>query len=398
MYLAAKKLCRQFSALMRKHRAVALLLAFTLLIIELICRLVFPLPEEDSFNRINYSALLQSPSQARPRHLANASFVWSSSPDGATFRHDLNLYGFRDRTWSLRPRAGSRRVMFVGDSFVEGFMAEGTETIPAGFDHAAKSAGRPFEYMNLGVGAAQPQDYCNLIRDAVPLFRPDDLVVVFYANDFPSPDFESSWLTPDFTANYPNPWMPRLFAVIGRMFSHQSVPLCFHHSAFSFVAPVPDPRNPWSSRETAETYKRFVSPKIAAAMQNGTFNPYAVNLLALDRTHLSTEVDMVPLLKALSDFSARHSCKLSVVYVPSANQVSDAYLPYRSEYAEDKHPASLMDERYQLHARLLKAPCAQLGIPFLDMTPQLREQESAGRRLYWNYDPHMKGSGYLMLG
>jgi hypothetical protein len=78
--------------------------------------------------------------------------------------------------------------------------------------------------------------------------------------------------------------------------------------------------------------------------------------------------------------------------------VSDAYLPFRSEYSENKHPESLMGERHQLHARLLKSACAQLHIPFLDVTPPLREREASGERLYWNYDPHLRGASYLMLG
>jgi hypothetical protein len=381
----------------RKRLLAAILLTFSLLVVEGISRLLFPLPEETSFNRINYSEMIGG-ERAKIPPLANASFVWSSSPDGVTFRHDLNQYGFRDRTWPLRPKAGHRRIMFVGDSFVEGFMAENTQTIPAGFENAAGKDGRKLEAMNLGVGASQPQDYCKLIRDAVPLFKPDCLVLVFYANDFPSPAFDAAWLAPAFTPHFRNPWTPRLYTVVKRLLSHQPVPLSFRHPSFSFLAAVPDPRNPWSSSETAASYQKFVSPKIAEAMQHGTFNPSAVNLLERDRVNLTVSSDMLPLLEALLAFSKSHACKLSVVYVPSANQVSDAYLPFRSEYSENKHPESLMGERHQLHARLLKSACAQLNIPFLDVTLPLREREAAGERLYWNYDPHMRGASYLMLG
>ncbi len=375
----------------------ALLLMLSLLAIEGVSRLLFPLPEETSFNRVNYSEMAGL-GRAHAPPLANASFVWSSAPDGVTFRHDLNAYGFRDRTWPLRPEAGRRRIMFVGDSFLEGFMAENTQTIPAGFENAAVRGGRKFEVMNLGIGATGPKDYCNLIRDAVPLFKPDCLVIVFYANDFPGRPFDPAWFAPTFTPDYRNAWTPRLYTVVKRLRSHQPVPVRFRRPSFPFLAAVPDPRNPWSSIETAAAYKKFVSPKIAEAMQRGTFNPSAVNLIERDRVNLTASTEMHPLLEALLAFARTHACKLSVAYVPSANQVSDAYLPFRSEYSENKHPESLMDERYHLHARLLKSACAQLKIPFLDVTPQLREREAAGGRVYWNYDPHMRGASYLMLG
>ena len=67
----------------------------------------------------------------------NASFRWNSKPDGASFVSHLNLYGFRDRQWNVAPSRGTERVMFVGDSLTEGFMATDDETIARGYEKAA---------------------------------------------------------------------------------------------------------------------------------------------------------------------------------------------------------------------------------------------------------------------
>ena len=32
------------------------------------------------------------------------------------------------------------------------------------------------------------------------------------------------------------------------------------------------------------------------------------------------------------------------------------------------------------------------------MTPILRKYEASGERLYWNYDEHMKGESYVLVG
>ena len=57
-----------------------------------------------------------------------------------------------------------------------------------------------------------------------------------------------------------------------------------------------------------------------------------------------------------------------------------------------------MGEPYQIHAKILKKTCHKLKIPFLDLTPFFKEYENKGMRLYWNYDEHMKGKGYLLTG
>jgi len=41
---------------------------------------------------------------------------------------------------------------------------------------------------------------------------------------------------------------------------------------------------------------------------------------------------------------------------------------------------------------------ACLDIPFLDLTPILREEEDAGARMYWEYDIHMRPTGYITAG
>ena len=52
---------------------------------------------------------------------------------------------------------------------------------------AAEESGKNLEVMNLGVGAAGPNEYVSLVRDSAPIFRPDDVIVVIFANDIPSP-------------------------------------------------------------------------------------------------------------------------------------------------------------------------------------------------------------------
>ena len=115
-------------------------------------RLVFPVPEVVNFHRINYSPKLFRSRDILPATLGHASFTWSSDPDEYEFVHRLNLYGFRDDTWKVEREAGTTRVAFIGDSFVEGFGSDGPNTLPAAFGRRARESGLPVEVLNLGVG------------------------------------------------------------------------------------------------------------------------------------------------------------------------------------------------------------------------------------------------------
>ena len=42
--------------------------------------------------------------------------------------------------------------------------------------------------------------------------------------------------------------------------------------------------------------------------------------------------------------------------------------------------------------------CAALRVPFVDLTPLILREESAGRRLYWDFDNHMRPAGYSFVG
>ena len=131
--------------------------------------------------------------------------------------YTLNNYGFRDRDWTIAPQQG-RRVMFVGDSFVEGFGLGDDGTIPVRFAACAEAAREQLEVMSFGVGAADIPHYQALIHDAVPLFRPSSVILVIYANDLPGPPFDERWLESPLAARRSMLLLPR--AVVGEAY-HQ---------------------------------------------------------------------------------------------------------------------------------------------------------------------------------
>jgi hypothetical protein len=359
---------------------------------EAVVRVVFPAPEVEGFNRIAYSPLLQSREGGHAPPLQNASFSWSSALDHAGSLHRLNLYGFRDAQWSLQKRPATRRVAFVGDSYVEGFMAAAPETIPAVFRSLAGAESPTTEALNLGVGGAGLREYCLLIHDAVPLLRPDDVFLVLYANDLPAPTFDAKWLSTSSPITRIPWWSPRTLTVAESAWRGAGVARRWSTPPFEFLPSVPDARNPWTKHVFP-----FIDSELQAEMRSGRFNPFLMNQLLLQEARLKAPSGVAITIEALSRYILAHGARLWVAYIPYHCVTSDHYVPFHRRLSQPVSAPSLMGEQYRLHERELEQACRQVGVAFISLTPFLRAAEARGQRMYWEYDEHMRPAGYRLV-
>jgi lysophospholipase L1-like esterase len=354
---------------------------------ELALRLAFPLPELRGFNRIDYMRLA-SPEERRP--VRSLRIVWESAPDRARFEHGLNAYGFRDREWSLAREPGVSRVFVVGDSFVEGTMAADQETIPRAFEAAAARRGRRVEAMNLGVMGAELSHEFQLVYDAAPLFAPDAVLLVLFANDLPPPAFD---LLRKPVSRFDRR-LPRLAVVAGLLAGGEMPPLGWRSRAIPYHVPATDPRHPWHGRE--REVRARARADLAQAVLDGRFNPYRVGGAGYLEQALRTPVEVAEPLRILARFLARRGARLFVAYLPDRTQVTRHYARFEQALGADGTDRTAPD--YQRHRRDLARDCRAARVPFLDLTPLLRREEARGHRLYWDYDDHMRARGYALVG
>ena len=367
-----------------------------LAIAEVVLRIVFPLPEIENFNRLYYSPKLSS-ELVSMQSLRNCSFSWSSDPDHFASLFELNLYGFRDGPWSVAKR--EPRLVLVGDSFTEGMMASADETIAAGFQGRAASLEEPIDVMNAGIGGSSFRHHVVLIRDIVPLFRPEHLVLVLYANDLPPTDVDLGVLESPLEPEPNAPFVPRIYECLRRVARGERLATRWIASPFPYFPAAPDPGNRWVEHPLRERNEDELDPFMVEALLAGRFNTSWVDEIAFSERQLSKPLEIEGALLALRDYTQRHGTSLAICYVPERYQVSEAYLEFASPLSRRAaETVSLMDERYQGHARALSAACEELGIPCLDLTPVLREREARGVRCYWNFDKHMRGDTYSFIG
>ena len=377
----------------RSVRIAAWLIFFllTCLLAEGIARAIFPVPEIRNFDRARYSPQMVSGPLLAQATLAHASYIVQSSPDDRASLHKLNLYGFRDRTWPVK-RTAARRVLVIGDSMVEGFLAEENQTIPHVLENLARKANEDVEILNFGVGGSGLVHYIPLVQDAVRIFKPDEIVFVLHANDLlGSPTFTQDLVKPTTDAKATGVWRPRTVDVMARIARGQAVPRRWHSKPFSFFPAVPDPANPWTQQ--GEAHAKFVTPELAKAMRAGRFNPFNVGEVEGYEHYLRQPVDIRPWFEFLKQFLDGQGIAFSVTYVPQPSQTTDHYRQFKQSYCLPGVP-SLTGAIYQQGAATAASHAASLGIPFLDLTPAIRDRESRGERNYWNYDEHMRPEGY----
>ena len=274
-------------------------------------------------------------------------------------------------------------------------MANDKETIPQGFERAASAAGDKIETMNFGVGGLEVEQYFLLLLDAVSLFRPDQVVVVVFANDL-SKDSKLKMRVPVPLAPYPW-WKPRLLQLSEMLESNECLPMRWNIIDRPFFYPIDHPANPLAKR--VKKNKGKVSPEIYEAMAKGRFPPMRVGGSVYLKSRLKEKFDLIEALGNLKEFCSVYGANLYFVYLPDRAMVTNYYKKFETGFSTKEDLAvDLTKEEYHHHRVLLAKQCAKQGLPFLDLTPQVAQEESKGNHLYWHYDDHMRGFAYLQLG
>ncbi len=110
--------------------------------------------------------------------------------------HETNAHGMRDREFETSKPEGVRRIAFVGDSFTMGHGVERDEMFLKVLERRLNQADGPWRYecLNFGVAAYGLSEYVGVVRNKVPAFEPDLVIIALTANDKfpPSPSFTIS--------------------------------------------------------------------------------------------------------------------------------------------------------------------------------------------------------------
>ncbi len=388
----------------RSRRTVlfaAATLAIVALVQEAVFRLVFPLPEVPGFNRAYYA--VQETPGLPIRHgpvvpWMNRTIRHESQPDGFSFEHHYNLYGFRGPNFPIQPPDDRPRVLFVGDSFVEGLGAGEGQTIPEQFGRLLVGE-RPVEAINLGICGIGFPEYGKLVRDGVALLKPEAVFLVVFANDLPSAPLGLEAEGGARSLVRRSDWVPRVVPLVGRAVRREPIPSRFRKPAKPAYPPVPGPLNVL----THLTPPPETAPALLEAMRAGRANPclpwYPAVMDAFLRHDLDAGGGAGEALRRIAADCRAADVRLVVAYVPYSVIANPAYRT--SQDRLNPHGVGstvpLESPEYLKQQRHLAAVTQRLRLPLIDLTGPFQEAERAGRRLYWPIDGHCNATGYRLI-
>ncbi len=149
--------------------------AVVLILAEVLLPLILTLEQPT----LRYDALLGF--RGRP-HL---DIAWTREMEGAQRRVRTNRLGFHDHERDMAPSPGTRRILFLGDSFLEAYQAGIDENFSQRLARNLARGGKVrVEALNWGVHGYGLGSHFLSVRDLVAAWRPDTVVLVlFLGND-----------------------------------------------------------------------------------------------------------------------------------------------------------------------------------------------------------------------
>lgn len=92
---------------------------------------------------------------------------------------NLNSLGLRGRDYPLKKPPGIRRILAVGDSFTFGWGVNLEDTWPYKLEKELNAGIKNprFEVLNFGITGYSPREYLDMVKTAVPVYKPDYVIV-----------------------------------------------------------------------------------------------------------------------------------------------------------------------------------------------------------------------------
>ena len=320
-----------------------------------------------------------------------------------SFTIESNSIGIRDREPVARQDAGYR-VLAIGDSFTYGWGVAQDQTWPKVVEGRLRTTGRRAEVLNLGYPGASPRKYVTIAREAIPLLKPDLVLVgILQGNDLKQLDLEDS--DRRFLADL---WLQWFFPNFVRVRDGRCFQKPEKNSAAGIKAQWQEAARQLQQTADPVARQRFdqLDPQVRQTLLAGNLNPCAVELAIRDPDFYAfTLHDERPEVQAATATLAaclgeicrvarRVGAKVEVVSVPSGAYVC------RSSWRTIRRLGFSLDEDVLDDDRPdgpIQAACEQAGVTFHSVMSQVR-QAAEGEGLFFELDDHFNPRGQAVYG
>jgi lysophospholipase L1-like esterase len=269
-----------------------------------------------------------------------------------------NQWGFRGNSIEREKTPGVQRIAMVGDSITDGFYVENEDTYPVYLETFLREKKASVEVLNAAHGGSTIDRQLAIFRDAVVPFHPDVVVLTFVTNDI-----EGLLTVSDnglLSAHADNDTLSR-----------KILRFLFVHTA--------------TGETILDKTLRFISPDFAKAQDNANVMPELLPSRYEIEGGDQYQQNAQSFMKRYKDHDVRI---LQDTFAPDIQHEVDRYLKAWDVFMDHAianqikpvfvyFPAypQVYDLSVSMKIRdILRDHSAKKGVPFLDLTPALREQ------------------------
>lgn len=310
-------------------------------------------------------------------------------------------YHFNDDGWNhphdyvVAKPPGTLRVALVGDSFVEALQVPAAEAMFTIAEHRMNRSDRRVQWYAFGNSGWGTTQQFEVIRHIVLDYRPDVVVLLFVENDL----FDSS------------PYLMPIEPYIATYSLDEAGELLLHRARFWR-------RAPWKRLLIeSDTIRYFVlqrgvldfaqpepalatMPLRAGSLQGEGRHIPGIDDLSFEERQKKSWQLIGKVLEAARDECALRGARFIVAFRGNLPAIEAALHGWDYEYPDPAaDPYCLGDRRYEMGQVMLAPLCAQLDIPFLDLTEPLiaNLQGHATSHIFEN-DGHYNAAGHRAAG
>lgn len=301
----------------------------------------------------------------------------------------INSRGLRGPEAAYDKPAGVRRVLLLGDSFVEGYTVDEQASVAGVLQDVLRASGGAWDVLNGGThGWSTDQEYL-FWRAEGARYRPDEVVLFFYYNDLAGnlmadgkPRFEADAGGELRLVNSPVPRPPA-----GEAQEDLARPFYLQPWRGSMALRLLSNR---TSGGNPDLHRSLARMGLVPPAPDG---PPPTELWPFSAVHVTETRQMWDLTTAILERMAREvessGARLRVFYVPARFEVDERawLLTRRRHRLGPRWKPDRVVER-------LRAVCAELRLPLVDPRAELIAEERAGRRAYYPQDGHWTEAGH----
>ncbi len=299
-------------------------------------------------------------------HRASPAFAWELIPKSSGVGklgeiYNINSAGFRDVEHSTIKKPGVARIMVIGDSFTFGMGVNLEDTYPKKLEKFLNRAHIPCEVINCGVIGYNMWQHYEMLKGKVLPNNPDLVILGLFEDDIgasvrPYKDPED-WKGVKL-------YQPKFFSIV-----------LDHFYLWTFI------RNAAALYEYKYRYRlghNYMKGIEERKKVWGPSNPTDVNYRIMSgKIEKERYAVFSKKLKTFVQTASYAGVRVLVVFIPDSVQLGDFHL--------------------QAINRFLKKVCAEIDVPFLDVTPFLEAKKNHASLYLFPVDAHGSSKGLDLI-